>query len=258
MGLVRTHPRRRGRRSFQTKRGGFYPTQLAGLKFWLRNTVSSGPITSVADLLASNPATQVDTDRTPDGAAGNGVAFDGSDVLTWPITAANLGSATKFWLGCWIKPINSAGVVQIFFSTYFGAASFYRVECSFSPTGKVTLGYTAADVSQKFGNSTSNGSVSTGVPAFIIWAYDSTGATDADKVHIYVDGVDIPLTFSGTATLGALNAVTGNHIIGGRGDSDTPTAPMLSGNVCGQDIFGGDIAPTAAERAALRAFNPLV
>lgn len=228
---------------------------LGKADFWLHNTAASGAIASVADLRASNPATQTVAGRKPTGAAGSSIAFDGGDTLVFPVTAAN-ATASKWWLATWVKP-TSLGTLQIFFSSYVVATSLARIELYWQGTGKVAMSIYSDGVTGRNAIATSNGSLATGTPAFVVWAFDSAGATEADKCHIYVDGADIPLTFSGVGTITTLPVVTGNHIIGGRGNLDTPVAPVLNGTVIGQDIWGGATVLTPLERAALRAYAPL-
>jgi lysophospholipase L1-like esterase len=81
-------------------------------------------------------------------------------------------------------------------------------------------------------------------PMVVIWVYNGLGATNADKVKCYIDGIERPLTFSGTIpsslTLAAGTKVGGNPTATAYGDGgmaellvyeeafDAPTVAQLT------------------------------
>lgn len=123
------------------------------------------------------------------------IELDGTNEygITSPIS--ELEGVTNFSLSFWIKPIVlNGGVVFMGYANAL-AGDWIYIEHWFSNNVRIRFRDSAA--TEVYGY-TAGSSIVVGSWNHIILTFDGNGATDADKVKIYVDGVDKALTFSGT------------------------------------------------------------
>lgn len=227
------------------------------LTAWLRlraSSQASGEWTSIVDVLnPGNPVTQTDADRRAAvGADANGLptmVFDGSDVHSWAITAANNNrSAIGWWLQ--YKPATITGVQRLLHINAGGA------QIQFYQNGSVLTAecYTNG-AAGRFG-STASGTLTAAAWHRIYLRYKNQG--DDTSLAIYVNAVAKTLTYGnlgGGAALALLNATSGSMLIGGASDSDTPTQPIANGGQLGPDTYVLQDDLSAAEITALDAFD---
>lgn len=212
------------RRAYQTRRrlitrsGGFSPASISAVSAWLRNTTTSGDISSVTDLLNNNPATQATAARRPAGLTDGSMEFvETVDNLVWSLIGANNGlDQTGYAL--WIEPDSvavSGNIIVI--SVGAGGASARKL---------LVRHVTSRIMVQVFdpnapGANGRQGQSDLGVIAagrqFLTFEYDSTYATEAERVIVTVGGSPIALTFTDVGTpsgdITTLPSVTGNAII---------------------------------------------
>ena len=205
------------------------------------STPSSGKWATWKELRTGNHIVQPDTDRQPAaGNAANGVpiaTFNGSNVLTYPITAAN--NSTRFWaLIMRVKPTANLSTRQRILHIGFSAASPKVIVDLVSNTLEVT-----------FYNSTTTGKQLVCAAALTANVYQSMrvqwngdGANDAAKAKAFVNGVDQGGTITDVGSPGTMTDLTapsvGNTIlIGASNDSDTPSTALQSGFVIGAHIY---------------------
>lgn len=207
----------------------FVPNQLSAVSAWLRvanATLVSGNVSSLPDMLNTNPAVQTATLRRPtlELSAGNGLPcmrFASNNVLSWLITAQSAGGTSQGGWGLWVK-LNAASSVQtmIAIRALTGGANGRKLLLT---TSAATASASASPdgTAQKFIDS---GNLIDAGWHFLTLEYDSTQGTDAGKLVLTVDAVSVG-TISGAATLGALFAATGNVLIGNQQDS-TASSPL--------------------------------
>lgn len=198
----------------------FLPSQLSTVLAWLSvagATSDVNGISSVPDLLNSNPATQSVTARKPViELSSNGapcMRFATNDVLVWPITPQSAASSQAGW-GLWVKLLSATGGQKlVYVGTGTNAASAFKL--SLQTSSSQWRGDASDDgvtVKNVFAGTTSPA----GVWHFLTLEYDEHAATDAERMTITADGV--VLTSASTPTLGALFPATGNVLIGNAAD----------------------------------------
>lgn len=254
------------RRQLAGGSNGFLPTDTGKASGWLRlaaSQQSGGEWTpSIVDILnPGNPVTQTDTDRrSAVGASANGLptmVFDGSDVHVWPLNAAINNMATKLGLWFWFKPASLAAVQSLFpVRNGTGGASTRKLDIRINTDGSWTA--------QIFVDGTNGRALTTGAGRFSVGAwtagyfrYDSSVGGDG-CVKLYTLGVDESLSGAnlGTGgTLGALMQPTGNMLIGGTDNTDTPGSPILSGGEIGPGIVSFNDNLTADDIANMVSFE---
>lgn len=242
----------------------FQPSQITAVSAWLRTadaTTVSGDVSVLPDFLNSNPAVQTVAARRPtlELSAGNRkrcLRFATNDVLSWPITAQSSANSQAGW-GMWLKPdAVSANQTLISIANATGGASGIKL---FLRTSAASLIGRASPDGTNFKSSTT-GTIDTGWH-FVTLEYDSTAGSDGTKITVTVDGAVQTPVISGSATLGALFAATGNVLIGNLVDDVSAINPY--NGLIGPDIyaFASKTAGattglmTTAERIALMNFN---
>ncbi len=209
---------------------GFLPTvDLAGsLSAWLdvaSATLVSGDASVVPDLLNTNPAVQTVAARRPTLVMSNNnlpcLQFATNDVLSWPITSQSCGTNYAGW-AFWVKLDAASGTQRLVrISTGTGGANGVKLAIS-------SVGATATAAASPDGTTTksnTSGNLLDTAWHFLTAEYNKDGATDAAKLLLSVDGAVIA-SITGTATLGALFAATGNILIGNTNDSASPANPL--------------------------------
>jgi hypothetical protein len=245
----------------QNANGPFNPRQLSKLSGWLRLAASTAVASewpTVVDVLnAGSPMTSSGVRVAAVGAAANGLptaVFDGTDVHLWPQSPAH-SATTKVGLWFWYKPATVAGF-QTLYSVSSGVAG--------STTKRLWLRTNAAKIEGSGYIDNFNGRngatpnvLTAGAYSAIYLQYDSSRGGDAN-IAIFVGGVAQTLTYTNDGaggTLGALPAASGSATIGGAADSDTPSFPIANNGVIGPNIFAFNDNLTAAEIAAILAFE---
>jgi len=190
-------------------------------------TLVSGDISSLPDLLNSNPAVQTVSGRRPtlELSAGNGLPcmrFATNDALSWPITAQSAGGTSQAGWGLWVKFDTASGsrtLVNITNQTGGATGTKLRIrsnsltmQATASPDGTAT-------------KTCASGNINDSAWHFYTIEYDSTAGTDAGKLVLTVDGVSLG-SISGAATLGTLFAATGNITIGNGADDVSPSSAL--------------------------------
>jgi hypothetical protein len=202
-------------------------TAISGILDVATATLVAGDASSVPDLLNSNPAVQTVAARRPTlELAANGLPclrFSTNAVLSWPITAQSAGGTSQAGWGLWVK-LNAAASAQILLtvSTGTGGANGFKLRLR---TNADTANVIASPDGTATKNNTTGNILDTGWH-FLTVEYDSTAGTDLTKLVTTVDGVSSGTTISGTATLGALFAATGNILIGNLQDTTSASQPL--------------------------------
>lgn len=245
-------------------RGGFTPFQLSKVVSWLRlasSSQSGGEWTpSIVDVInAGNPVTQTDTDRrTAVGASANGLptmVFDGSDVHVWPLSNSINNMTTKIGYWWWYKPATVTGTQRQLTVASTGGASLNKIQTYASGATWRTEIYISGNNGRV--GTTPAATLTAGAWHALYLQYDSSRGGDANLVK-YINGVAQSLTMvdqGAGGTLTVLQQPTGNMIIGGFNDSDTPTNPIVNLGEWGPNVFIFNDNLTAAEIAAILAFE---
>ncbi len=203
-------------RSFDFTPSGFafnvkwLPTYMSGLGFWLRadkDVTQSGTVSAWGDQsVNNNDASQgvVGSRPTYVANANDGkpaISFDGSTDLLEVVDSATFGSTTAFSVSCWVRtgttfPTDGTIIAQ------WGATERFLMKVA-------TGGNLVVSVS----NGTSGTATLTSVLAVSTWyhltfSYLGGGATDSDKLKVYINGVLQSPTYSGTLPTSVGNPTT--------------------------------------------------
>lgn len=255
------------RRDRLVKYGGFYPAQVSAITAWLRNTATSGGITSVADVLnASNPAVQGPETNQPTGTtSANGlpcISFDGvDDFLAWPIISNTIGTP-RWGYAAWVRPSLVLGVHTVYACRALTGASATRLEIQ-QNNSDVFVNVAHSNVSIRRG--TASAVLAANTWAFLTVEFDGEQAAETDECILTVNGVKQTLTFvNDTGTPGdmpdTLVQPTGNAAIGDLRVSSPlqPWSGLIGPNqwiMQGTGGISGGGLLTAAQRASLMNFE---
>ena len=241
----------------------FDPRDSGKISAWLRlsvSTINSGEYDTVVDVLNSNPTSQADTDRKPAAAtSANGLpvmTFDGSDMLVWPLIAAN-NSTTKIGWAFWYKPASTSGVVQEMITIFNGSGGASAKKLQLYQFSSQIFGEAYISGSDGRAANTPSSTVASGTWVWVRLDYDSSRGGD-DNLRLYINGSLPSITYGNLGvggTLTTLPAATGNALIGSLIDSDAGSAPLLNGAQIGPNIFTLNANLTAAEETALMNFE---
>jgi hypothetical protein len=199
------------------RRARFLPSHVSNGWYRLQASAqSAGEWTSWKDVSSSASVT-FDPARQPAvEASSNGLPlanFAGTDQGVLALTAATSSTSR---MGIWlrIKPTSIATANQyvIACSVNTGATDS-RFLVQVLATGILRLVLYQSTFVQRIFESAA-GVISTAALQSVGFSYDKDGATEADKVKIFVGGSFIAATPSGAGVLGAIAAATGNMIIG--------------------------------------------
>ena len=241
----------------------FDPRDSGKISAWLRlsaSTISSGEYDTVVDVLNSNPTSQADTDRKPAATtAANGLPvmqFDGSDVLAWPLIAAN-NSTTKIGWAFWYNPASVAAVTQELLCVFDGTGGASARKLLFYQFGSAINAAAYINATDGRNGATASSVVAVGTWVWMRLAYDSSLGGDTN-LKIYLNGSSQSLTYSNVGaggTLTTLPSVTGNALIGSLANTDAGSGPLLNGALIGPNVFVLNADLTAAEEASLMNFE---
>ncbi len=218
----------------------FVPTDITAISAVLdvaTATLVAGDVSSLPDLLNSNPAVQTVAARRPTlELAANGLPcmrFATNDVLSWPITAQSAGGTSQAGWGLWAKLNAATGIQSLLniLNATTGGASGVKLRWQ---TGTATLALRASPDGTATKLNTTGNVLDTSWH-FLTVEYDSTAGTDGTKMTVTVDGIVQTPSITGAATLGALFAATGNILIGNLTD-DVAAAGPLNGLI-GPNIY---------------------
>lgn len=217
-----------------------------------RGTVTGSGYSSIPDALdASNPAVQsTDARRPVNQTSNNGLpvmSFGANSVLGSPLTTARNG-ATFWGSAAWVRPTNVAGAKAITAVTSLtGGASAFKIIPYLSGSAVAIIVYISGTDGR---NAASASSVVTAATwHFVTFEYDATGATEAARTVITLNGVPLALTFSNIGaggTTGALPTPTGNLLIGNQQDTGAASTPFVG--LMGPDyyLFGAKMTGVAS------------
>jgi hypothetical protein len=249
----------------QTAGGGaFEPRDTGKVAGWLRLQASSqsgGEFTNWVDAVNSNPAVQADTDRRAAVSASvNGLptmVFDATDMYQWPLSAAINNMTTKLGFWFWFKPSNVAAVQRLLNCTITtGAAATFEKFSLYANNRTLLCETYITNATGRVGTTASN-VLTVDTYTAIYMQYDSSRGGDAN-LAIFTDGTSRTLNYTNIGaggTLGALQAPTGNIIIGSFNNSDTPAQPILDEGELGPNLFAFNDNLTAGEIADFLAFE---
>lgn len=216
---------------------------------------SSGEWASVTDIKNNNPAVNTDTDRRPAvGKANNRptMLFDGTDVLSWPIIAANTPTAA-LEVCLWFKPTSNIATRQRIFHANFSSSNPY-----------LTIDFVSNVLNVAYYRNNTDGrllTTATGPVAddwnFLRVKFLGSAGTDATKMIAFINEVNTLGAYSDIGTTGAmtaLNTASGAILLGGASDSDTPSTPLVNGVELGPTVAIFNQELTGAEPAAVMAY----
>jgi len=248
----------------------FVPTDISAVSAWLSvadATHDSNGVSSLPDLMNSNPAVQsVDARKPVIELSANALPcmrFATNDVLRWPVTPANTTQQT-WGIAFWFKPNTLTGV-QMLFAAFpnTGGTNVNRLRLYVQSNG-LTCEIIASGNNGRFLSAAS--SISTDWQ-HVTFEYDASGATEALKATVTINGIVKTVTFGNQgagAAIGNLVTVTGNLLFGDHIDG---TASFPFNGLIGPNIyaFSSKMAGatqgllTAAARTSLMAYhNPTV
>ena len=239
--------------------------QLGKVSGWLRLAVSlqsGGEWTpSIVDVLnAGSPMVQTDVDRRAAvGTSINGfptMVFDGTDVHLWPQSPAH-SFTTKVGIWFWYKPATVAGV-QLIYGVTSGQAGNTTSRLSMWGQGSdIVVTAMITNTNGRQGNTSVAGALTAGAWHAMYLQYDSSRGGDAN-LALFINGASKALTYFDIGvggTLGALQTASGSACVGAATDTDTPSIPIANGGQIGPNIFAFNDNLTAAEIAAVLAFE---
>lgn len=245
----------------------FSPSSLSAVSAWLRvaqATSDVNGISSVPDVLNSNPAVQSVTARKPmpEASAGNGLPcmrFATNDVLVWPITAQSSASNYAGW-GGWVKPDSVAAAAQRLIRVATGTNN--------ASATKLVVGLNTSFLTGSAVGATSGTITKTTAPASIVAAawhfctieFDQDGASDNARITLTLNAVPLVTLATDTLVGPGLVVATGNILIGNGNDgaASSPLNGLIGPNIF---AFGSKMAGattgllTTAARTALMNFE---
>lgn len=216
--------------------GSAFDPSTVGITAWLRNSLTAGAVSSVTDVLNSNPAIEGGAIE-PSANANGSVTFATQSSLLWPITAANYNVDT--WaIVLWIKsPLNTATrtLYRIRNITNGANAESLALQISGSEAISCDVYHDAVTIRRAV---TPVSLIGDDTPHMVTIEWNKNGSTEADKFVISVDAVVRSLSFvDAGGTPGAMPAqlvsATGNAMIAANNPagSSLPLAGTLSKNV---------------------------
>lgn len=227
-------------RANRNTRARFNPHSVSAISAWLRvplATVTGSGISSLPDVLSSNPAVQAtDTRRPALATSANGYSladFDGTNMLVWPLVAANNQLVTTgFGLHLIPGDLTSFGDIVDIWSGAGGASgqNFLIQRNAAQLWWYVSLGGTN-DANVRVAKTADVLAANT--PVHLSFEYNGGAATEADRCVICVDGAPQSLTFAqhsptAAAMPASLQNRTGNILIGARTNADSPVAGIVA------------------------------
>lgn len=204
----------------------------------LRNSTTSGNISSITDELNTNPAVQSTDNLRPSGNADLSMNFS-SKVLQWPISASNFDT-NYLTFACWIKtPLSSADRTIFSIRSTSGGASASSVFFKVQAAETLCVDINVNDASNVRRAQTANSIILDNIPQFVTLELNMTKLTDLEKVTISVNGYTKQLflsnpTGSPSSFGSSLVNATGNYLIGANNSVGT-SSPMTG--IIGRDIF---------------------
>lgn len=245
---------KRRRRIIQSGGTAFDAAAVTGgaVTAWLRNTTLSGDITSVTDLLNTNPATQAQAGRYPQGNADGSMTFT-DDALAWPIHASNNPLVT-WGFAAWIQLTDLGAATKTLIeygsptAASFGAGDSHKLSILGTEALQLEVALDATGANRR--TATSNASVITSGVHFVTCECRMNAATEAEQVVMTLDGAALSLTFAASAGTAAampvaLQGAAATISIGNqRSTSGSSSNPMLGKK--GRNIYVIGSATAAA------------
>lgn len=233
----------------------FHPTDLSGLALWLCASnfvdLDTGDVTDWRDKTEND----VDFDQTTgvdrpllveaDLNSKNGIQFDGGNEYLTAGDVAAFDAMTKFTCSFVFKPTAVAAGTKTILSKYDStsqrnfiirrSAAEIRVDLSSNGTTDAN-GITSTTV------------LSAGTEVLVTVIYNGAGAANADRLKIFIDGIEETLSFTGTIPATTFNS-TESLKIGAIG-----TTPAEFGDMTLYELFFYLDNKAASERALLEAY----
>lgn len=249
--------------------GGFLPSQISAITSWLRvasSTVTGSGISSLPDLLNSNPAVQgTDAQRPALGTAANGLRLitgASGKVLTVPLIGGN--SQTIQWgMAMHISTPLGAAARTIFGVRTGNGADKLRVNFKVDSDESLRCVVYLDDSNNRSGL-TAASQIGDSTVHFVTAEFDGDQVTEATRLTLTIDGVVKSLTFaneagSGTMPPSMVDAV-GNGLIGAfnTAGGSAPFTGFIGPNIyfLGSKMAGAtEGLLTAAARTALSNFE---
>ena len=245
--------------------------QVGKIKRWYRlaaSTAVAGEYPSVTEVLGGTALAQTSANRKPAAAtSANGLpvaTFDGTDMWLQTLQAGNNGTA-KWFVALRAKPASFGAAQRLYGCRSAGGASTNRADVNLNTDGSLALlVFVSGFNGRSYTTPASALAAATWAHVYVIFDNSKTAECDTDgltadaKVRIAVGNTFLALTAADIGSGGAVTALlaaTGTAILGASTDSDTPTSPFLNNGQFGPNLFNGDDSLTAAELAALVAFE---
>lgn len=232
----------------------FSPSQIVSA--WLRNNTLSGGVASEPDVLNDNPAVQPSSALQFTGEPDGAMLSDGSVSMAWALASSN-DSRDRWGFARWVS-FASVASVQWLYSVSTSGANANRLRFGITNTG-------ALQAVIFIGNNLNGqqvvgppGAVAAGVPAFLRLAYAVDGATEEDKIRLFVGEVPQELTFTpfgSGGTLGQLRDAAGSANLGAVNPSGSQC--LSNGSRLGRNGFVMSDNLTTQQGIDLMNFEPL-
>jgi hypothetical protein len=214
---------------------------------------SAGEWTNWVDVLNSNPGAINAARRPAVGASNNGLplaTFATNDCVAVPILSGVNYSTTRFGYAFWMAPVaygSAQSIVSVGNGTGGASVRAFEFEIVSAPARSMKCNVFDASGGVKIGTGAANAFPVAGTQVWTRIFYDSTGATDADKLKLWANEVPVALTFTGAGTH-LLRSATGNILLGNYNDG---VASQPYAGSMGPNIWTYDVDFTAAEGLAL-------
>jgi hypothetical protein len=235
---------------------GFNPAGLSKVSAWLRNAATSGAVSTWESMLDANDASGP-SGKEPVGGAGGLLTFATNDVMSWPLTAAN-NQTTKTGFACWIKQPSNILETIIRIGTGTLGANVQKLAFFINTSRRLRFDAYISGADGRSFATPINVIPAAGTAFWVRFAYDSAGATEADRVKIYINGVSAGVltgsNLGAGGTIGTLPTATGNALIG---NSNNGVAAQAFNGEMGPNFYCLSDDLTASEELNLMNFEPL-
>jgi Concanavalin A-like lectin/glucanases superfamily len=231
---------RRGAGSSRITPSTIFGAALIGWYEYTRVVLGTGSevATAVDSSPKGNAVSQGTASRRPV-LASTGIVFDGTDDRLESLSNAGMDSGTLLVVGMRVRPDVVTGNGVPVCRSQSGSGS-WSVQTS-SAGLRMHIGTPGVS----FGEVAS--ALSAGTERTYVWAYDGGGATNADRLKLWIDGVAQTVSFTGTIPVTISNTANGFFL-----GSFANAAQFWDGSI--KAITIANSALTAAQRALLEAY----
>lgn len=239
------------RRALRTRRGGhalapiapvtiFGSSLVAAFDYRRRVILSGSSVTTWQDHSRNGNTTAQGTSLQRPTLAADGVAFDGTDDNIACASNGSLASGASVTIGLRMKPDVATGNM-VPFARSSSTSGGWSVQ-----TNSTALRLHVGNPGTNFGEVAS--AIAAGTERTYVWVYDGLGATNADKLKLWIDGVSQSVTFTGTipASVPAVSLSLSLGCFSG------PDGQYLDGRI--KAAFIANAVATTAQRQAAEAY----